>query len=203
MPRAPVRLYPLLAGGLTNARLCAIVATGEQMGRQRDMLHMRLQGLTYAQVGFAFGISRQRVQQLIAPPSNVRKEIIQKASGKCENCGALIGKSGHVHHVENKENGEDYNDTENLLLLCLSCHIKAHKVGEEGTLIRFPQLGLTPKEIKELREQLGLTKIEMAKAVFVNYHTIRLWERGKHKPSPLALDKLHQLRDALLEKVTP
>lgn len=94
------------------------------MTRKADILKMRLQGMTYKQIGEVLDISRQRVQQLISPPLYIRKLIFHKAWGKCELCGAPVGWSGHIHHKGNTE--EDYNDIVNLQFLCQSCHVKAH-----------------------------------------------------------------------------
>ena len=89
-----------------------------------ELLKLRLDGLTYEQIGLRAGISRQRVQQLLSPPFSIRKFIVEKYQGKCSRCGIYVGKSGHVHH--NGDNPETYNDIENLELLCLGCHRKAH-----------------------------------------------------------------------------
>lgn len=56
---------------------------------------------------------------------------------------------------------------------------------------------MKPKEIKALRESLGLTQGQLAKQIGVEWHTVMRWERGRHKPSPLALERLYQLRDSL------
>lgn len=85
---------------------------------------MRLDGMTYEAIAKAKGITRQRVQQLISPPPQIRKYIVEKADGLCEDCGILVGNSGHIHHEGN--NGENYNDIENLKLLCISCHRAYH-----------------------------------------------------------------------------
>ena len=92
--------------------------------RQLIILEDRFAGLTYGQIAGKLGISRQRVQQLISPPSYIRQLIVDRARGKCQICGLQVNGSGHVHHKSCI--GEDYNDTENLQLLCVSCHRKQH-----------------------------------------------------------------------------
>ena len=96
------------------------------MTRKNEILQMRFKGMSYAQIGKKFGISRQRVQKIISPPPYIRKAVFKKAAGKCQDCGILVGRSWHIHHKGNSENEEDYNDGENLELLCLSCHAKLH-----------------------------------------------------------------------------
>jgi len=93
--------------------------------QQQKMLTLRLQGHTYNHIANLAGISRQRVQQLLSPPKAIRDFVVNKYAGRCDNCSLYIGRRGHVHHKAN--DGELYNDIENLQLLCLSCHRKAHK----------------------------------------------------------------------------
>lgn len=100
---------------------------------------MRLNGRTYEYIAGKAGVSRQRIQQLLSPPSSIRKYIIKKYNGCCDDCGIFVGKSGHVHHKP--ANGEeDYNDIENLQLLCLSCHRIEHSGGRKDKSIDTNQL---------------------------------------------------------------
>lgn len=93
---------------------------------------MRLEGLTYQQIANTVGVSRQRIQQLLSPPKEIRDYVIRKFNGKCVDCGIQVGKSGHVHHNNGDE--ENYNDIENLELLCISCHKRRHK--GDNTLLK-------------------------------------------------------------------
>ena len=92
--------------------------------RALQILQMRLDGMSYFAIGKELGISRQRVQQLISPPTYIKNLIVGKAQGKCQLCGIFVSLSGDVHHIGN--NGENYNDVDNLQLLCKSCHRIAH-----------------------------------------------------------------------------
>jgi 5-methylcytosine-specific restriction endonuclease McrA len=89
------------------------------------MLKMRLEGMSYEAIGKKANICRQRVQQLLSPPAYIRKLVITRAEGKCQNCGISVERIGHVHHLGNS--GEDYNDVANLIFLCPSCHRKVHE----------------------------------------------------------------------------
>ena len=91
---------------------------------QKEMLLMRLEGEPYQSIADKAGISRQRIQQILSPPPAIRRSVVAKAKGKCEHCGIKVGSSGHVHHIGNE--GENYQDIENLQLLCPSCHRKVH-----------------------------------------------------------------------------
>ena len=92
---------------------------------KKEMTAMRLDGATYRQIGEEFGVSRQRAQQILSPPASIRRYIVKKYNGRCNGCGIIVEKSGHVHHV-NTDNGENYEDIDNLQLLCISCHRGKH-----------------------------------------------------------------------------
>lgn len=47
--------------------------------------------------------------------------------------------------------------------------------------------------IKELREQLGLTEEELAQKLGVSVSTVSRWETGKHRPSRLAKKRLKEI----------
>ncbi len=99
---------------------------------REDALKLRLDGQTYRQIGTALGVSRQRIQQILSPPTAVRNMVVERAGGLCQDCGVGVGYSGHVHHKYGAE--ENYNDLFNLQLLCLSCHRKAHPSLRTNTL---------------------------------------------------------------------
>lgn len=92
---------------------------------KEQMLEMRLNGATYQMIADKAGVTRQRVQQLIGPPAHIRNLVVRQARAACQECHILCGSSGHVHHTGNL--AEDYNDTDNLVFLCPSCHMRAHK----------------------------------------------------------------------------
>jgi DNA-binding transcriptional regulator YiaG len=52
---------------------------------------------------------------------------------------------------------------------------------------------MTPKEIKKLRKNLGLSQEHFAHKLGVSVGTVCRWEGGKVKPSPLALEKLKEV----------
>ena len=53
----------------------------------------------------------------------LREEIITRANGKCEICGAS-GK--HIHHIKQRQHGGT-NEPYNLMYLCAKCHAERHK----------------------------------------------------------------------------
>lgn len=87
---------------------------------------LKLKGLTYKEVGAALGVTPQRAHQLSSPPHRIRVLIRNKAGSRCRGCGIKLA-NGHIHHskVKDSEPGV-YNDIENLIYLCASCHRKTH-----------------------------------------------------------------------------
>ena len=92
---------------------------------KEKMIEMKLNGNTYSQIAKELNISRQRVQQIISPPKELRDYIVKKYSGLCAKCGIQVNRAGHIHHTSSTD--ENYNDIDNLILLCLSCHRAEHK----------------------------------------------------------------------------
>lgn len=163
------------------------------------MLEMRLAGATYQSIADSASVSRQRIQQILSPPRVIRKLIVERAHGQCQDCGVRLGRSGHCHHVGDIM--ETYNDLENIRLLCLSCHSKAHNVvgnrkARERAKKRKDYLkACEDMDIKALRKTLKMTQEELAVKLGVAGFTVRRWEAGKAKPSPLARRGLARLEE--------
>lgn len=97
------------------------------------MRSLRDKGLSYAAIGKVFGISRQRVHQVLSGYNGVKGEytpawrfkltaiVFQRDNYRCQRCnsvGCLI-----LHHID----GDDRNNKlENLLTLCKPCHGRLH-----------------------------------------------------------------------------
>ena len=91
------------------------------------MLEMRLTGLSYAEIGRQCGVSRQRVQQILAPPKELQQRLKVKYGDECCRCGVRLYGAGHVHHKAVADMTPDsYQDETNLLLVCVSCHTIMH-----------------------------------------------------------------------------
>lgn len=99
----------------------------KQTARKAEAIRLRLQGLTYAEIGKVLGVSRQRAQQLVRPPAAVYRAVRAKTKGACADCG-LKTKTGHVHHND-LVSEDDFNDFPNLVYLCVSCHTRRHGPG--------------------------------------------------------------------------
>jgi DNA-binding transcriptional regulator YiaG len=52
-------------------------------------------------------------------------------------------------------------------------------------------------EVKQLRDKLELTQEQLAHKLGVTVKTVNRWERGRAKPSPLAVKLLDQLSEQL------
>jgi len=136
------------------------------------MFNLRLKGHAYAYIAKSFGVSRQRIQQLISPPRHIRDAVVARYKGECADCRIHVGNSGNVHHV-NLKIIEDYNDAGNLVLLCVSCHLKRHY--HHGTTFPKPREGV--KKMKfTIRQRAVLTKMAKGTVLYndVPYGRIRL-----------------------------
>ena len=83
-----------------------------------------MRGLTYAEIGKKYNVTRQRIQSAIAPPKAIKKFVADKTGGCCEICGIQLNGHGDIHHVGGKD--YDYNDINNLRYLCRACHMQQH-----------------------------------------------------------------------------
>ncbi len=159
------------------------------------MSSLRLSGQTYQAIASQAGISRQRVQQLLSPPKVIRDIVIHKYDGKCALCGVEVGVSGNVHHEEG--NGEDnYQEINNLLLLCVSCHILKHnKTPNVDVRAKRATSRVRNKDIniREALDKLDLERGELAEILGVGIDTVGRWIRGDQRPRVAHLRKIKEL----------
>lgn len=90
---------------------------------KKQLLAEKMTGKTYAEIAKEHGVSRQRIQQLLSPSRSIKEYVIRIYHNHCVRCGVEVGDSGHIHH---KQLITNYQDIENLELLCISCHISLH-----------------------------------------------------------------------------
>ena len=184
----------------------------------RDMV---LDGNTYAEIARRCGVSRQRVQQIISPPRHIMAKVKERAQGRCEDCGILIHKGAHLHHVNgDKIDPVKFNGIENIKYLCLGCHRKEHRQHDKKcpqcqkifygsstycspecrALYRALSRSQTVYNIKSLRESLKLTQEELAKQLIVTVSTVQKWEIGRNKPGKLAQRQIKKLERKLKKR---
>lgn len=91
-----------------------------------EIIKLRLQKKTYAEIGKKFGLSRQRIHQIISGyksggrTPNYKK--IKKDNDKCFICRRKMIKL-YIHHLD----GDTKNDEKkNLFLVCHPCHKNLH-----------------------------------------------------------------------------
>lgn len=87
------------------------------MNRKQQARSLKIEGLTYQQIGDRLGVSRQRAQQLVSIPKDELRTMRLKAGFKCSTCGRQSNKLDGHH--------EDYNN-DDVVLLCVSCHMVKH-----------------------------------------------------------------------------
>lgn len=111
---------------------------GQKQRERRDAaIAMKVNGKTYREIAVVLGVSRQRVQQIIAPPAQVRHLIFLRCGDICESCGKKAsGKDAHLHHVARIA---DYNAASNLAHLCNACHRHAHGGFRAPKILPLPE----------------------------------------------------------------
>ena len=99
-------------------------------------IRFRIEGLTYAEIGRQFGVSRQRAQQLVAPSTAMYNAVVRRAKSRCEVCHCELGerrlgkRPGDVHHRYPVSDLKLWNSLDNLELLCKPCHRQSHAAPE-------------------------------------------------------------------------
>ena len=155
------------------------------MFNQAKALRMRLNGSTYAEIGRSLKVSRQRVQQRLSPPVEIRDFVVTKFKGLCVVCDLKVGKSGHVHHKKSNGATENhYNDINNLLLLCLSCHRRVHPMPlpSKENPVEYPANMI--RMIHWLITEKDLTIYRIAMTLRITPATVYNYLSGKSKPHP-------------------
>jgi hypothetical protein len=128
--------------------------------RRRAALDLRLAGRSYADIGSAIGVTRQRAQQILSPSREVVDTVIAREGGRCEGCAVPAGRSGHIHH--RRADGmtpETYNAEPNLTLLCIPCHQHAHKGYAEPRQLLTPEQRAAVNKTQGPRIAAGRLKI--------------------------------------------
>jgi len=170
---------------------------------------LRLAGYSYAEIGKKMTVSRQRIQQLLSPPARIRDRVITSAQGKCQGCDLFVGSNGHIHHkgIKRIETQDDYNKINNLVLLCISCHSRAHgrntilhktyprtlrrrQESNDDRIVGGKQRRELAKGIQEYRKDNGLTQDALAQLVRLSRRTIH---RAEHA-EPISITIFHSLR---------
>mgnify|MGYP003151554010 CR=1 FL=1 len=143
----------------------------KDMVKRKKAFEKRLIGLTYAKIGMELGVSRQRVQQWLSPPSVIRNSVHIRAGGQCDECGIELNKGGHVHYI----GGDDYNiasnpspHIRNLQWLCGTCHRRKHR-----GLNTYPAILqiFNRSQLKEMQSERGLTDKEFLEFIRIDEYT--------------------------------
>ena len=117
------------------------------MTKQEQMRQLKEEkGMSYQTIGGLFGISRQRVHQILsgyittfkrkrgyiqnAEINKIFKKIFQRDNYICQVCrkkGILI------HHIDKNWQNNNFN---NLVCLCNNCHLNLHRPKEQSAISR-------------------------------------------------------------------
>lgn len=122
----------------------------------KEMKLLKNNGLSYGDIALQFGLSRQRVHQLISgyrstPNRPIWLNLLYEAikirdKNRCQTCGKkelLI-----IHH---KDRNDMNNNPDNLICLCNNCHLLLHKpiVNEKFRLSNRGKGFVVSEETKE------------------------------------------------------
>jgi hypothetical protein len=105
------------------------------MNRKENMLRLKQQGYSYQAIGALYGMSRQRIHQIISGYDRnnngnrvygwykkIHNSITSRDDNKCQKCEADTNLV--VHHID----GNDKNNSFlNLITLCNNCHLDLHR----------------------------------------------------------------------------
>ena len=108
------------------------------LARSREALRLRLEGLTYGAIGEQVGLTGSRVAQLLAPPPPTRRGLYRRAQGHCQGCGIALGLMSGQAHMPGLDH-EEFTPAMKLLLLCPSCHRRAHEDGKTPMMTDYIQ----------------------------------------------------------------
>jgi len=167
--------------------MCYIVA----MIRKEQMEGMRSKGFSYGQIDKVFGISRQRVQQIIGgydklninlsySPNGyyatIKQLVLERDKYECQKCSAMDKLI--AHHID----GDNHNNKlSNLITLCNRCHLALH---------RPPTIDI---DVKKIRESMPMTQRQFAKHLGVSESAVSRWEHGIRHVSQEVFDKIAHL----------
>ena len=87
---------------------------------------LRLDGMSYQEIAAVAGVSRQAVFQRLRPPARARVALLARDGDRCADCGIGLRRHGEVHRA-GSIGADEYADLSALVLLCLSCHRRAHR----------------------------------------------------------------------------
>ena len=99
----------------------------KDISKRKTALEKRLDGMTFAEIGKEMGVSRQRVEQWLRPPAEIRELVYKLAGGECENCGIKLNQRNGQYHSMNPEI-EEFTTYAHTKLLCIACHRKEHHI---------------------------------------------------------------------------
>jgi hypothetical protein len=102
--------------------------TADQIEQMREL---RQAGCSYGSIGAVYGVSRQRIHQLVSGYGPIRGHsryrllrnmVLKRDESKCQQCGTTSNLI--VHHLDGNNRN---NDVANLVTLCNPCHLGLHR----------------------------------------------------------------------------
>lgn len=151
-----------------------------------NILRLRCAGLSNAAIADRLGVSRQRIAQRLAPRVAIRCIVVERARGQCEHCGLHVGRTGWIYHRTSRGmTCDQYNDLDNLGLLCRPCHRRARRTRSAELPPESPVIAPSKASALRLGEQIvrrrqerHLTRKQLAARAHTNPAYLAKIERG-------------------------
>jgi hypothetical protein len=82
--------------------------------------------LGFSEIAEKYGVSRQRIQQIVSAPAPIRAYVYENDHRICRGCGAnLILRDMQVHEMGSTI-VDDYKNIPMLTCMCRDCHVTEH-----------------------------------------------------------------------------
>lgn len=146
---------------------------------REQWMRRRLEGWSYGQIAKEAHVSRQRVQQVLSPPKEIRAFVAKRADYHCQQCHAELQLGGHVHHANgNATTEEEYEKVDELIYLCMPCHRNIHGIqGGKANVFVNLQLRITPELYEKLAAEVRASE-DHGEKISMNRLAITWLEKG-------------------------
>jgi transcriptional regulator with XRE-family HTH domain len=127
--------------------------------------------------------------------------VIERARGQCEHCGLHVGRSGWIHHKTSRGmTCNQYNDLNNLALVCPPCHRRARRTRREELPPRLAIVAPSKaskirlgEQILRRRQEHHLTRKQLATRAHTSQAYLAQIERGGRLASADLLARIAQV----------
>ena len=87
---------------------------------------------TFTEIAEKYGVSKQRIQQLVSAPPAIRKFVHENSKKVCRECGAPVVLRDMQVHEQGAGLVDNYDNISMLICMCRDCHVTEHIKNEGG-----------------------------------------------------------------------